>query len=176
MKFVPNIRRVLFLNALSFGLILAIFLALLYPAWQSGTLGRGQRQTVVEDTGEYTVSPDYQQAGKTADKFQTLMPWAVLGVILLCSVALVLFQFTEIPPYVELTDAGLKWGRWRGGEFFIPYQEIIKLSKRPQGNLISGAILIRTRDKPRLGYRLASNAYPQAEEIYRELHLKVEGR
>ncbi|MDD2902918.1 MAG: hypothetical protein PHU44_10845 [Syntrophales bacterium] len=173
MKFVPNIRRVLFLNALSLGLILAIFLALFYPAWEAGHLGGGQRQTVVENTGEYTVSPDCHQARKTADKFQTLMPLAVLGLVLLTSIGLMIFQFTEIPRYVELTAAGVKWGRWRQPEVFIPYAEIIEVYERPAGRLTSGAICLRTIDKPRLGYRLAFNAYPQAGEIYRELQLRV---
>jgi len=119
------------------------------------------------------LSQKFHQARKTAEKFQTLMPLAVLGLVLLTSIGLMIFQFTEIPRYVELTADGVKWGRWRQPEVFIPYAEIIEVYERPAGRLTSGAICLRTRNKPRLGYRLAFNAYPQAGEIYRKLQLRV---
>lgn len=173
MKFVPNIRRVLVLNALGLGLILAIFLAVLYPAWEAGTLFGGKEQAVNADTAARTFSPDLPQAKKTAKKFQTIMPLAVLGMVFLTSMALMIYQFSEIPRYVEFTAAGVRLGRWRSQETFIPYQEIIQVYERPPSRLISAAICIRTRNNPRRGYRLAIYAFPDAEEIYRELQLRV---
>jgi len=89
------------------------------------------------------------------------------------SIALMTFHFTEIPRYVEFTPAGVRLGRWLSRETFIPYPEIIEVSERPQSRLFSAAICILTREKHRLGYRVAIHAFPDAGEIYRQLQLSV---
>jgi hypothetical protein len=176
MKYIPSIRRVLVLNALALGLILAIFLAVLYPAWEAGTLLGGKEQAVNADSAARTFSRDFQQARETSKKWATIMPLAILGLVFLTSVALMIFQFTEIPRYVEFTAAGVRLGRWLTQETFIPYQEIIEVDERHPSRLISAAICIRTKENPRLGYRLAIYAFPDAPEIYRQLQLRVAER
>lgn len=177
MKFVPNLRRVLLLNALGLGLILAIFLAIYYPAWETGQLTQGrERVTTHQEMMERSFSPDFYQAKKTAKKFQTIMPLAVLGLVFLTSVALMIFHFTEIPRYVEFTAAGVRLGRWLTQETFIPYQEIIQVYERRQYRLISTAICIRTLGKRWMGHCIVKYAFHDWPEIYRQLQFKAAGR
>lgn len=163
-----NPSRVFLLNILGGLIIVAILGSLFYTVYQAMRPGEKTRH-MQQEKGGPPWSPDFWADPKNYFAVYAYIPLVVLGIVVVTNVLLVVRDMREIPKYVELTEEGVKIGRWLAGEEYLPYTEITAIYERPFYGFASKAVCLRICGGGAKKMCILKYAYPNWEELYRQL-------
>jgi len=167
-----NPSRVFLLNILGGLIIVAILASLVYPVYQASRPGQ-KTPAVKQEKVAPPWSPDFWADPRNYFSVYTYFPLAVLGAVFVAGLLLVGRDLGEIPKYVELTEEGVKIGRWFAEEEYIPYFEITAVYERPFYGYASPAVCFRTLSRGSQKICILKYAYDDWGEIYRQLREKT---
>lgn len=170
-----NPSRVFLLNILGGLIIVAILGSLFYPVYQASRPGEKTRSLKQQKVG-LPWSSDFWADPEKYFTVYAYIPLAVLGTVLAAGMLLVVRDLRQIPKYVELTEEGVKIGRWLAGEEYIPYADILKIYERPFYGFVSAAVCFRTLSRGSKKICILKYAYDDWEELYRQLRERTVGK
>ena len=169
-RITPSIKRVIIWNALGAGIILAIFLFVLYYLPLGGVAGSEKRQMAVPSGELKSHGPRPDDINATWVILYYAAPLAVLGVVAAAMAIMTMIHLREIPRYVDLDDSGVRLGLRPAGEVFISYREIKEVYERSDMDYADAAVCFKTASKT---HCIITYPFPEAKELYRQLLLRT---
>jgi MFS family permease len=167
-----NPSRVFLLNILGALIIGAILGSVVYPVYLAGRLTENPG-SMKQVKGWPPWSSDFWADPKNYFGVYTYIPIAVLGTVLIARMLLLGRELREIPKYVELTEDGVRIGRWLSQEEYIPYLEITEVYERPFYGYALEAVCFRTFGNGSKKICILKYAYDDWEELYRQLRERI---